>query len=596
MFVYDIETYKNVFTCSFEHVGAPIKVTYEISNYCDQSKELYSFLKWLYAQGHKLIGFNNLGFDYPVLHQFIIHRMNAEQLHTFASSIIQSDRYWFPTKEILIPQIDLYKIHHFDNKARATGLKALEFAMQADNIEDLPYTPGSTLNKDQIEILKLYNRHDVAMTKKFYHLSKEMIEFRNESSALYAKDFTNFNDTKIGKEYFIMELEKNHIACYEFKDGKREPIQTKVDDLKLGDCMKDIQWESKDIQEFFETVKRIKVNLNTGDLFKDVGFHYSGLWYTFGIGGIHASVEKECITDNEEMIIDLDVSSYYPNLAVSNNFYPRHLSPRFCSIYKDLYEKRKTFPKKSAQNEMLKLALNGVYGDSNNKFSCFYDPMFTLCITMNGQFLLLKLIEMIHLIGGTIIQANTDGVTVRIKSDDRLNEVITEWEQLTGLSLERIDYSKMIIRDVNNYIAISKDGKVKRKGVYEYDRKYHQNQSFMVIPKVAEQVFLTGKPIRELIMEHKDKYDFLGRAKAPRSSSLYHGDKKIGNVSRYYVSNEGEHLIKKMPPLKGKTEERSISIEKGWKTKICNNINDFDWDINYDYYIQKVEDLCLIIR
>lgn len=64
-------------------------------------------------------------------------------------------------------------------------------------------------------------------------------------------------------------------------------------------------------------------------------------------------------------------SSMYPNIAISNNVFPQHLTKRFCDIYKDVYEQRKSYAKGTAENAMLKLALNGVYGDSNNQFGPF---------------------------------------------------------------------------------------------------------------------------------------------------------------------------------------------------------------------------------
>ena len=68
-----------------------------------------------------------------------------------------------------VTQIDLFKIHHFDNKARATSLKVLEFNMRSDSIEDLPFRVGTVLTREQVEVLKKYNQHDVSMTKAFYH-------------------------------------------------------------------------------------------------------------------------------------------------------------------------------------------------------------------------------------------------------------------------------------------------------------------------------------------------------------------------------------------------------------------------------------------
>jgi len=73
-----------------------------------------------------------------------------------------------------------------------------------------------------------------------------------------------------------------------------------------------------------------------------------------------------------------DLSSMYPNIAISNRVFPAHLGEKFCDIYQDMYEQRKSFGKGTPENAMLKLALNGTYGKSNDKYSVFYDPKFTM--------------------------------------------------------------------------------------------------------------------------------------------------------------------------------------------------------------------------
>ena len=75
-----------------------------------------------------------------------------------------------------------------------------------------------------------------------------------------------------------------------------------------------------------------------------------------------------------------------------------------------------------------------------------------------------------------------------------------------GLQLEFADYSKMLIRDVNSYIAVYTNGKIKRKGAYQYeDLGWHQNHSALVIPKAAEAAMLHGKDIAEFVLEHSKK-------------------------------------------------------------------------------------------
>ncbi len=105
---------------------------------------------------------------------------------------------------------------------------------------------------------------------------------------------------------------------------------------------------------------------------------------------------------------------------------------------------------------MLKLALNGVYGDSNNQFSVFYDPLFTMSITLNGQLLLCLLAEGLMKIPGLrLIQVNTDGLTVRVPRSHKMLVDLARaaWQDRTGLNLEEAVYKRMFIRDCNNYIA-----------------------------------------------------------------------------------------------------------------------------------------------
>ena len=300
--------------------------------------------------------------------------------------------------------------------------------------------------------------------------------------------------------------------------------------------------------------------------------------------------------------MDLDVTSYYPNLAIKNGFYPQHLGKTFCSIYQHLFEQRKTYPKKSAESAMLKLALNGVYGDSNSRFSVFYDPLFTMSITLNGQLLLCLLAEgLMHIEGLRLIQVNTDGLTVRVP---RANKYLVDtaraaWQQRTGLNLEEAVYKAMMIRDVNNYIGVFEDGSTKRKGAYEWDMEWHQNHGALVVAKVAEKVLVDGAPIRETVEQWPHIMDFMLRTKVPRSSylAIEHDGvaSQLQNTTRYYIAQGGGRLFKWMTPLKAKPDVwRKIGVESGWGVQPCNDIRDAGkLPVDFEYYIREVEKLCL---
>jgi len=694
--IFDIETYPNAFTfCAVYANGKGVRV-FEVSNRKNEIEDILDFLRKVVANKHRLVGFNNVGFDYPVLHHILEKarkafkagkkvKITASEIYDVAMNLINSQRdekfgNAIKPKDVIIPQVDLYKVHHFDNKARATSLKMLEFNMRSETIEDLPFPVGTELNSIQIDTLIHYNKHDVMETLRFYHHSVKALKFREELTKKYGFDCTNFNDTKIGKQYFINRLESEMPgSCYKVGKYGRTINQTKREVIHLKDAILPyikyerpefnalLNWFKKQsitetkgvftdilesdlgpelaqysqlhtkrkklfkapteaqIEEFKKDkplcwveeiqLKGKETKANGGGQKKAYWLYWNvaetlnvvvdGFRLDFGTGGIHGSVESRIVRSDERQVIDdRDVASYYPNLAISNDVYPKHLGKNFCKIYKDVYDERKSFPKGSPENAVMKLALNGVYGDSNSEFSPFFDALYTMTITISGQLSLCMLIEKLLKVKDlTMVQANTDGITFKHnRSDDPVvDKIVKEWENTTKLEMERNDYSMMAIRDVNSYLSIyEKDGSVKRKGAYEYaGLDWNKNHSSLVIPMAAEHEILGKGKAEEFIKAHKNKWDFLLRTKVPRNSSLVlvmdDGEElKQQNICRYYPSEEGGKLVKLMPALAGKEAEgdRRLSIDTDWKVKTCNKIEQFDWDdLNYDYYIKEARKL-----
>lgn len=683
--VFDIETFPNCFTFTAIDVDGSNAVTFECSPRKNDAALMFSFLDQCKKKKQRLIGFNNLGFDYPVVHDLLSVREKAltvsgkavaVRAYKKAMQLIASqDKFGNVVydREQYVKQIDLYKICHFDNVARATSLKMIEFNMKSDTIEDLPFPVGTELTEEQMDVLISYNLHDVMKTLDFYKECLPLINFREELSKKYKRNFINHNDTKIGKDYFIMQLEENMPGCcYRVGNkGERHINQTKRDVIHIKDCLfnyYDFQHPAfQAVHEWFkqqsitetkgvfsaipehklgkvamfanmttlrkkfkgepteEDVTAFKAEYPLGWVEKvelkakkkgvaqyshwmhwneaaTLNVVVNGFQFDFGTGGIHGSVESENITDDEYFcIVDADVSSMYPNIAISNRVYPQHLGEKFCDIYKDVYEQRKSYPKGSAENAMLKLALNGVYGDSNNKFSPFYDPQYTMSITINGQLSLCLLAEKLLAIDELhILQVNTDGITVKLPRHkmSEYEAICAAWQKQVQLELEFVNYSRMTIRDCNNYLAFYTNGKVKRKGAYQYeDLGHHQDQGGLVVPKAAEAFMLHGIDIEDYIRGHQNKYDFLLRTKVPRSSRLVMVMKdgtEIAqqNICRYYASTAGGDLVKIMPPLVVDGEERCMDVGSGWKMWVCNNIKDFDRsDIDYQYYIDAAKKL-----
>jgi len=600
--IYDSEVFPNCFQLCAINATTGEKFSFELSSRRDDYHALRAWVMGLKQSGARMVGFNNVGFDYPVLHFIMSGVTSPSMIYEHAMNIIRSESKFGHTikpSDCLVPQVDLFKIHHFDNKARMTSLKALEFNMRMMNISDLPFPVGTMLTPEQMKTLMAYCFNDVEATLAFYEVSREQITFREQLSQKHGLDFMNFNDVKIGKEIFRIELEKSSVPCYDYsQELGRTPKQTPRDKIALCDCVP--SWISLN-NPAFDNIKRHFENTvitETKGTFKDLTAKVCGLDFVFGTGGIHASVENESFVANDEwMILDVDVTSLYPSIAIENGYYPEHLGPRFVEVYQALREQRLTYAKGTAENAMLKLALNGVYGASNDQFSIFYDPLYTMKTTIGGQLMLAMLVEALMTVPDLrIIQANTDGITMWLPRSRRseVDRNCFDWERLTRLSLENVEYSKMFIADVNSYLAEKVGGGVKRKGRYEYETGWHQDASALVVPKVAEQVLLHGKTTREQLENWGDFFDFLMRVKVPRSSKLMMGDRQLENTQRYYVSVGGGSLTKVMPPLaKNPTVWRRISVQSGYTVCPCNNILDARLPINFDWYQNEVEKLTL---
>lgn len=614
-YVHDIENYPNVFLFGAIHALTETPYIFEISHRRDDRQAFYLFTEYLREHRAEEVGYNNLGYDYPVQHSIlnnIMYITNADIYKKGDSIINAGDENRFAhmvwEKDWIVPQLDLYKIHHFDNQAKRTSLKTLEFNMRMENIEDLPFTPGTYLTDSQIDTLRQYLIHDLKATLMFYKHSKKLIDFRRELSAKYGRNFMNHNDTKIGKDYFIMELEKSGIQCFE--PGSRKPRQTHRPSIALNSVIFPyVHFEQPEFNRVLNWLRQ-QVITETKGVFTDLSADINGFSFDFGTGGIHGSIESQTIRSTENyVIIDLDVASFYPNLAISNELFPAHLGKQFCTIYKNVYDMRSSYPKGTPENAMLKLALNGVYGDSNNVYSPFYDPAYTMAITINGQLLLCMLAEeLLKIPGLSMIQANTDGLTVYVPRvfTGQVEQVRHAWEKLTRLQLEEAIYDVMFIRDVNNYIAVYEGGKkVKRKGAYchSVDLGWHQNHSMQVVAKAAEAALVHNKDIRNFITSHEDIHDFMLVTKVPRNSKLLWGDKQVQNITRYYVSTDGAPLTKVMPPLAKSLKlnpdapERRMSVCKGWLTTECNDMKRFNRaTLNHDFYIKEAEKLVAPLR
>lgn len=318
------------------------------------------------------------------------------------------------------------------------------------------------------------------------------------------------------------------------------------------------------------------------------------------------------------------MDAQYPNSIVKRRLSPRHLGEEWLIGYKNIIERRLDAKKKYKETkdskyqslqEAYKLSLNGGgFGKLNEENSWQFDPKAAMSVTIGNQIEILMLIEKLEINNIHVISANTDGIVSLFNKSD-INKyycLCKEWEVFVGNDimgqLEYTEYKKIIQTSVNDYLAIGIDNKIKKKGDFVTEFELHKNKSKRVIPLALEQYYLNGIKPEEFIKSHKNIFDFCLGAKSKGKMSFIALDKKTGNedilqrINRYYISNTGIHLLKRLPPLEDKKISNQIDIfgsiddgtrehevESGWLSTIYNTHiqKDIkDYNINYNFYIE----------
>jgi len=604
---YDLESYPNFFSAGFLNAVTGERWIFEISIWQDDFDALWHFLCYLQHQGAVCIGYNNVRYDYPMIHHFMTMAAQGQRV-THGDMFAKSERIinapfndWSQViwdSDMLIQQIDLMALMNYASFARATSLKALEVAMRSASVVDLPYKPGVDLPGQQAGRETIdYMCWDVGQTDKFARAIWDQVAFRQTLDEKYGgrNSRVNQTDVKIGVNFLLDKLRERGVHI-------NKNNQTVYNDgLRIADILLPVEFDHPELRAVYDRFKSITAyEEGVKGLYTNLHATLEGLHLDFGAGGLHGAVPSRTwdVTDDPDHVIQLaDVESYYPRICVVNGWYPQHLGPEFVHVYDELFQERKRHPKGTTENQVIKIALNAAFGNFGSKYSPLRDMAMMLRITINGQLLLARLVEVLQRVEGlTVIQANTDGIAYHCPRE-KLPEVehyCRWWMEWTGLNLGTEKYVKFAQRDVNNYIAVEPNGKVKFKGAYNPYPDFHQDQSSLIVQKAVAAYVSEGVPMTETIYKATDPYDFCLMVKIKRSDRLFWGDTEVQRTCRYYIAKHGhgEPLLKVMPPLSGKTEEREVGINTGWGVMLANDMRDFDWSlVNHAFYMQEARKL-----
>lgn len=512
------------------------------------------------------IGYNSRNYDQYILKSILLG-FNPKEVNDWI--IVRGMKGWEYSS--LFNTIPLY---NYDCMNKFFSLKQLEGFMGNDMKEtSVPFDIDRKLTPAEINLTIKYCMHDVEQTMEVFLQTKANFDAHLNLLKTFNLPLKNISKTQA-------QLSALALGCVK-KDHFDEWDLQFVDTLRISKYADVIKWFRD---------QRIDRDYNAR-----LNIDVCGVSHQFGWGGLHGAPAEP--VHRKGLLLHVDVTSFYPSIMIRYGMLSRNVKDK--SVYKQIYDTRVALKAagKKAEQAPYKIILNSTYGICKDPTSSAYDPRQANNVCVNGQLLLLDLLE--HLEGHCeLIQSNTDGLIIQIpdtdEAFDKVDDICFEWEQRTGMSLGFDVITEIWQKDVNNYLFKFEDGKVERKGAYVKPLNELDND-LPIVNKALVDFMVKGVPVEQTINDCDDLKQF---QKIVKVSSKYicgwHNNQRLSDKTfRVFAStDQADTFIGKVKDKNGKE-----AIEKFANTPdhcfICNDeVSGVKVPNNLDknYYIAKAKE------
>lgn len=593
---FDIEIFKNYALFMFYRIHDQKFLYFE--QYEDSELDKASIANIL--KNYTILTFNGNGYDIPITTYALKGHTNKE-LYDMSQDIIHTGlRSWQTYKQYNLRQ--LKSIDHIDLievcplKAK---LKIYAGRIHVNELEDLPLSPDKCVTDLIRPSIINYCKKDNTNTAEIYQSLKGDIDLRYFIGDKVKMDLRSKSDAQMAESILKSILRKK----YKIKVKKRKIDRDFSFRYEAPDYL---NFETPLLQNLLFSYKTNEIRLDgakktytlfdNGKVDKDFKlpvldkyklFKIGDVEYKSGVGGLHSREKsKNWMSDEDYIVREYDASAFYPFIILNNNIYPPHIGPAFLKIYNWFVNTRLIAKKEGDEitNESFKILINGTFGKLGSAHSFLFSPELMSRVTITGQLSLLMLIEKFELNGISVISANTDGVVVRLKRsmENIAEDLVSNWEFETGYEMEKTDYQGLYCRDVNNYVAVKSDGKVKGKGDYAKQElpKYRlsKNPTRQICVDAIHEYLLSGKPIESHIRACSDIRKFVSLRLV--NGGATQDEKDLGSAIRWYYSKHELDCIRYIK--NGNKVPKSDGA-----TPILNYPAQLPKDLDYDWYIEE---------
>ena len=600
--VYDVEIFPNCFHCCVKNTETGQLYKFEISERRNQLEDLVGFFLSEGQQSMRMFcGYNNHHYDDVIINYIIDYSYTmaslpywkiCQSLFNLSTTIVEDEdgsrekvkrwkyAHYFESMDLLTMQ--------FSQKLRV-GLKTMQVTMHYKNVQEYDGDFDQFLPSDKIDEMIAYNVNDVESTTELLNRLKEQIDLRLFIEQEHGIDCLSMDSVKMAETFLLEKYsEKSGIPKNVIKE-----MRSPMDYIPLKDVILPfIRYKNPKLQDVLEDMKKQVVYSKERKGYENK-FVISNVVYSIGVGGIHSIHTPKIFHPGEdEFIGHADVASMHPSLLIEYQWGPRHLGKLFCDLFAQLKAERleAKHTGQKVKNMFLKIVLNSPTGKMQQEVSWMYDPFNVFKIRINGQLILLMLVDRLLDLGCEIIQVNTDGVVYKAKNAlrERIQEAISEVERITRLEFESDEYEAFYQYAINDYFGVLKDGEIEEKGMFITKNKLGKGLAPVVIPKAVIAYFTQKTPVTEFIEKDRDIRDFLMSQAVDKKFKVVHGDKPVQRINRFYASTDGPYLFKK--------DEKDVDKVSNMLTKsgvtILNKFDDLpieDRKINYRYYISEAK-------
>jgi hypothetical protein len=451
-----------------------------------------------------------------------------------------------------------------------------------------------------------YNKNDVFIVCEMVRQNINEIRLRYSISSSYKVNVLSSSRSNIADTLFVKFYSQfSGLHKNQFKDLKTE--RTRLSFKKI--IFDVVKFETVELKSFLEDIRTISIYRTTKDEFsRNISFY--GTEYTIATGGLHSKdIPRVLRSTDKYTYIHYDIGSFYPSLMDSFKIYPAHLNKAaFNKLIHWLKETRLTAKHaieevvKGVPNkvlaDVLKIVINAIYGKLGFEKGFLYDRLAQMQVTINGQLMIIMLIEQLELNCIHVVSANTDGIVVKLFNDkvETFNNITKKWEAMTNMTADSEKYMAYINRDINNYIIKELNGNISYKGAFDpemYRNDLKKGYDMPVTSEAASKYFLDNIPIMDTIMANTNILDFCKTQNVGRRYELQYTTVKNGVIcneviqrnTRFYISTDGG-ILEKVDPI---TKERS-RLAAGYRCNILNSLDDKDIslrNIDYKYYYEE---------